>query len=115
MDCVSKTYAVHGDSITALHDVTIEVGTGEVVGIVGESGSGKTTLARIMMGLEDPTSGEVWLAGDRVGTGHHLGRSAAGLYWNREAFPGRILYCNAGRAGLFSFHSIQSYALPASL
>jgi peptide/nickel transport system ATP-binding protein len=67
LENVSKTYAIHGQSVQALSNVTIEVREREVVGIVGESGSGKTTVARIIMGLESPAEGKVWLGGHQVG------------------------------------------------
>jgi peptide/nickel transport system ATP-binding protein len=44
-------------SVAALEGVSIRVGENESVGLVGESGSGKTTLARVLVGLERPTSG----------------------------------------------------------
>jgi peptide/nickel transport system ATP-binding protein len=50
-------------TVTALDGVSIEVGEGESVGIVGESGSGKTTLARILVGLEQATSGQITIDG----------------------------------------------------
>jgi peptide/nickel transport system ATP-binding protein len=68
LDCVSKTYVVYGQKVPAVKDATIHVGRREVVGIVGESGSGKSTVARMVMGLTDPTSGQVWLDGQRVGS-----------------------------------------------
>ena len=50
-------------TVAALDGVSIEVGEHESVGIVGESGSGKTTLARILVGLEQATSGQVSIGG----------------------------------------------------
>ncbi len=49
--------------VDALGGVSIDVGANESVGIVGESGSGKTTLARVLVGLERLTSGEVTIDG----------------------------------------------------
>lgn len=46
-------------SSTAVDDVSFDVGVGGALGIVGESGSGKTTVARMLVGLERATSGEV--------------------------------------------------------
>lgn len=42
-----------------LHDVTFDVGHGEILGLVGESGTGKSTLARTILGMVKPDSGEV--------------------------------------------------------
>jgi peptide/nickel transport system ATP-binding protein len=50
-------------AVTALDGVSVDVGAGESVGIVGESGSGKTTLARVLVGLEDLTSGQITIDG----------------------------------------------------
>ena len=49
-----------------LRDISLEVAAGEFLTILGESGSGKTTLLRIIAGFEHPTSGEVWMAGERL-------------------------------------------------
>lgn len=54
------------DALRALDDITVGVCQGEILGIVGESGSGKSTLARVLLALEEPTSGEVWFDGLRV-------------------------------------------------
>jgi oligopeptide/dipeptide ABC transporter ATP-binding protein len=52
-----------GHAARALDGVDVSVRRGEVLAIVGESGSGKTTLARTLIGLQQPTTGEVLLEG----------------------------------------------------
>lgn len=58
-----KIFRTGRRTVTALDGVSIEVGEHESVGIVGESGSGKTTLARILVGLEQATSGQIAING----------------------------------------------------
>ncbi len=53
--------------VKALDDVRLAISRGESVGLVGESGSGKTTLARVLLGLQTPTSGDVFLEGRSIG------------------------------------------------
>ncbi len=55
-------------TITAVNKVSFSVGAGESLGIVGESGSGKTTTARIIVGLENLTSGRVSVQGQDRGS-----------------------------------------------
>jgi len=47
-----------------LHGISFDVQRGETLVILGGSGSGKSTLLRTLVGLERPTSGEVWIAGN---------------------------------------------------
>lgn len=57
------------DTVHAVNDVDFTVAKGETVGIVGESGCGKSTLARVMVGLQPLTSGEVWFNGKQLAKG----------------------------------------------
>ncbi|MFF5017137.1 dipeptide ABC transporter ATP-binding protein [Streptomyces sp. NPDC001165] len=50
-------------AFTAVDDVSLTVRRGETLGVVGESGSGKTTLGRMLVGLLEPTAGEIHYAG----------------------------------------------------
>jgi peptide/nickel transport system ATP-binding protein len=54
---LSKTFHVGGESVRAVHDVSLELALGETLGLVGESGSGKTTLAKLLLGLLAPDAG----------------------------------------------------------
>ena len=55
--------------LTAVADVSFEIGENEVYGLVGESGSGKSTIGKIMVGLTPPTDGQVQVEGVEL-TGH---------------------------------------------
>ena len=63
---VGKTYDTEGVKVNALHDVSFEIGEGEVCVIVGQSGAGKTTLLNILGGMDTLTAGQVFLGGEEV-------------------------------------------------
>src|SRR5260221_13320486 len=55
--------ALRSERFWALHDVSLSIGRGEVVGVVGRNGAGKTTLLKILSRITEPTEGEVHLFG----------------------------------------------------
>ena len=50
----------------ALNNINLEIADGETLAIIGGSGSGKSTLLRLMIGLIQPTSGEIWIGNDEI-------------------------------------------------
>ncbi|MGN8133586.1 ABC transporter ATP-binding protein [Paraburkholderia sp. 22099] len=56
---LSKTFHVSGAPLRAVDNVSIDLASGETLGLVGESGSGKTTLAKLLLGLLAPDAGGV--------------------------------------------------------
>jgi len=65
---LSKTVQSGDEPLTILDDVSFTVEPGASVAIVGASGSGKTTLLGLLAGLDQPTSGDVWLDGQALST-----------------------------------------------
>jgi simple sugar transport system ATP-binding protein len=53
--------------VTALRDVTLRLGKGEVLGLIGDNGAGKSTLIKILCGFHQPDSGRIVLDGTEVG------------------------------------------------
>ena len=62
---LSKTYP---NGVTALKDISITINDGEIFGIIGLSGAGKSTLIRCINFLERPTTGQVIIDGQDLGT-----------------------------------------------
>lgn len=63
---VSKTYHMGEVEVSALQDVAFAVQKGEFVAVMGPSGSGKSTLLHMLGGLDEPSAGEITLAGQPI-------------------------------------------------
>jgi putative ABC transport system ATP-binding protein len=63
---VSKVFKRDAFEVTALDDVSIEIGRGEFLALMGPSGSGKTTLLNMIAAIDRPTSGELLVMGENV-------------------------------------------------
>lgn len=60
---LGKTFSEGDSPLTILHDIDFSISRGERIAIMGASGSGKSTLLHLLGGLDEPTTGEVSIAG----------------------------------------------------
>ncbi|HEX6328696.1 MAG TPA: ATP-binding cassette domain-containing protein [Jiangellaceae bacterium] len=82
------------DGFTAVKDINLDIADGEFMILVGPSGCGKSTLLRMIVGLEDVTSGEVKIAGERVNDRPPRDRNLAMVFQNYAFYPHLSVYEN---------------------
>ncbi len=88
---LNKLFLSDGKEMEALHDINLSIKENEFVCFIGPSGCGKTTLLRIIAGLEDPTSGGVYLHGELIkGPGPERGM----VFQEYSLFPWRTVLDN---------------------
>jgi putative ABC transport system ATP-binding protein len=63
---LARRYKMGDSHVDALQGVDLEIARGEFVALVGPSGSGKSTVLNLIGGLDQPTSGEVWINGTEL-------------------------------------------------
>jgi multiple sugar transport system ATP-binding protein len=81
---VTKRYA---DGTIAVDDINLDIANGEFVILVGPSGCGKSTLLRMIVGLEDISSGDVLIGGQNVNTAAPRDRNLAMVFQNYALYP----------------------------
>jgi len=102
---------IYEPDVVVLQEISFEVKEGEFVSIVGKSGAGKTTLIRMILGLENPTSGSIFFEGKNISelSGPELQkmrRRIGGIYQDYKLLSAKTVYENVayimeieGRAG----------------
>lgn len=84
----------YGDGFPAVNDVSIDVADGEFMILVGPSGCGKSTLLRMIVGLEDITSGDMVIGGERVNDLAPRDRNLSMVFQNYALYPHLTVYEN---------------------
>jgi multiple sugar transport system ATP-binding protein len=87
---VSKSFA----TTTALSSINLDVADGEFLALVGPSGSGKSTLLRIIAGLEEQTTGEIYIGGERVDDRRPKDRDIAMVFQSYALYPHMTVFNN---------------------
>jgi len=84
----------YGDGFPAVNDVSIDVADGEFMILVGPSGCGKSTLLRMIVGLEDITSGDMVIGGQKVNDLAPRDRNLSMVFQNYALYPHLTVYEN---------------------
>ncbi|MFD1211895.1 ABC transporter ATP-binding protein [Arthrobacter sp. GCM10027362] len=84
----------YGDGFPAVNDVSIDIADGEFIILVGPSGCGKSTLLRMIVGLEDITSGDLLINGERVNDKAPRDRNLAMVFQNYALYPHLTVFEN---------------------
>ena len=108
---VERSYKTAAGQSWVLRRINLDIKEGEFITIMGPSGGGKTTLVKVMLGLLEPTSGDVLVDGLPLSTvGARAFReqvAAASGDQTRSAAPGCRGGCRRGRAGRGRFGSAE--------
>ena len=91
MNNIVKRY---GDGFPAVNDVSLDVRDGELMILVGPSGCGKSTLLRMIVGLEDITSGDMLIDGKRVNDLAPRDRNLSMVFQNYALYPHLTVFEN---------------------
>ncbi|KRF07887.1 ABC transporter [Nocardioides sp. Soil777] len=84
----------YGDGFPAVNDISIDIADGEFMILVGPSGCGKSTLLRMIVGLEDITSGDMMIGDKRVNDLAPRDRNLAMVFQNYALYPHLTVYEN---------------------
>src|ERR1051325_1387169 len=77
----------YGDGFKAVNDISLDIADGEFMILVGPSGCGKSTLLRMIVGLEDITSGDMVIGGKRVNEKAPRDRNLSMVFQNYALYP----------------------------
>lgn len=85
---------VYRNGYEAIHDFSLEIKEGEFLILVGPSGCGKSTLLRMIAGLEDISSGDLWVDGEIENYKEPRERNLAMVFQNYALYPNMSVYDN---------------------
>lgn len=86
---IARSLTKRYGQVIAVDDLTFSVSAGTVTGFLGPNGAGKTTTLRLLLGLAEPTSGEVWVFGSRYRELDGPARRVGAVLESNDFHPGR--------------------------
>lgn len=87
LDQVFRWHPAAGGGVQALHNISLNINSGECLVVVGPSGSGKTSLLRLIAGLDDLTAGDIRLDGRSLRGVPPAGRDLSLVFQNLALYP----------------------------
>ena len=75
LENVGKQYG----KVVSLRNVTLEIGSNEIVGLIGDNGAGKSTLIKVLTGVEQPTTGAIYVRGKKIDAASYSVKEAHNL------------------------------------
>jgi multiple sugar transport system ATP-binding protein len=84
---IKNLVKMYADGYPAVNDVSLDIADGEFMILVGPSGCGKSTLLRMIVGLEDITSGDLLIGGNRVNEKAPRDRNLSMVFQNYALYP----------------------------
>src|SRR5438477_764432 len=89
-----KNVSKHFGDVVAVNDVSFSVQDGELMALLGPSGGGKTTVLRMIAGLEVPTTGDIFVRGQRVNDLKVQQRNIGFVFQNYALFKNMTVFKN---------------------
>ncbi len=86
LDGITKTFG----ALTALSNVSLTLGSGEILGLVGDNGAGKSTLVKILSGIHPPTRGSIFINEERVSIRNPSDAISLGIETVQQSFGGLV-------------------------
>ncbi len=80
--------------VTAVQSINLDIHDGEFFCVLGPPGAGKTTLLRLIVGLERPDEGTVYIEGEKVNDTHPRERDIAMIFQNLALYPDKTVFDN---------------------
>ncbi|MFB6079563.1 MAG: ABC transporter ATP-binding protein [Haloferacaceae archaeon] len=96
LDGVTKVFEEGDGEVVAVDDFTLDIYDGEFIVLVGPSGCGKTTTLRTVAGLEEPTSGQIFINGEDVSGQDPRERDIAMVFQSYALYPHKTVRENIG-------------------
>lgn len=91
---LKNIYKTYKNDVTAVKDFSMEIKDGEFIVFVGPSGCGKSTVLRMIAGLEEITSGELYINGNYMNDVEPKDRNIAMVFQNYALYPFLDVYDN---------------------